>query len=166
MVEKEGVVTEQLVVPRPYVSKVLFMAHTHLLGAHLGMDKTRDRVLARFYWPGIKSDIEQYCQACPECQRVAPRATVRNPLIPMPIIETLFDRIALDIVGPLPKTSRGHRYIPVLVDYATRYPEALPLRTATAKAVAKELLLLFSRVGIAREILTDQGSCFMSRVIK
>ena len=80
----------------------------------------------------------------------------------MPIIETLFDRIALDIVGPLPKTSRGHRYILVLVDYATRYPEALPLRAA----VAKEVLLLFSRVGIAREILTDQGSCFMSRVIK
>ena len=126
------------------------------------MDNTRDRVLARFYWPGIKRDIEQYCQACPECQRVAPRATVRNPLIPMPIIETPFDQIALDIVGPLPKTSRGHRYILVLVDYATRYPEALPLRAA----VAKELLLLFSRVGIAREILTDQGSCFMSRVIK
>jgi hypothetical protein len=64
----------------------------------------------------------------------------------MPIIETPFDRIALDIVGPLPKTSRGHRYILVLVDYATRYPEALPLRAATAK-VARELMLLFSRVG-------------------
>ena len=62
----------------------------------------------------------------------------------MPIIETPFDRIALDIVGPLPKTSRGHRYILVLVDYATRYPEALPLRAATAKAVARELMLLFS----------------------
>ena len=166
VVEKGGDVTEQLVVPRPYVSKVLYMAHTHLLGAHLGMDKTRDRVLARFYWPGVKRDVERYCQGCPECQRVAPRPTVRNPLIPMPIIETPFDRIALDIVGPLPKTSRGHRYILVLVDYATRYPEALPLRAATAKAVARELMLLFSRVGIAREVLTDQGSCFMSRVLK
>ena len=113
-------------VPRPYVSKVLFMAHTHLLGAHLGMDKTRDRVLARFYWPGVKRDVEQHCQACPECQRVAPRATVRNPLIPMHIIETPFDQIALDNVRPLPKTSRGHRYILVLVDYASRYPETLP----------------------------------------
>ena len=166
VVEQEGGVTEQLVVPRPYVSKILFMAHTHLLGAHLGMDKTRDRVLARFYWPGVKRDVERYCQACPECQRVAPRATVRNPLIPMPIIEIPFVRIAMDIVGPLPKTSRGHRYILVIVDYATRYPEALPLRAATAKAVAKEQFLLFSRVGIAREVLTDQGSCFMSRVMK
>ena len=84
------------------------MAHTHLLGAHLGMDKTRERLLARFYWPGVKRDVERHCQGCPECQRVAPRATVRNPLVPMPIVETPFDRIALDIVGPLPKTSRGH----------------------------------------------------------
>ena len=44
---------EQLIVPRSYVSKVLYMAHSHLLGAHLGRDKTRDRVLARFYWPGV-----------------------------------------------------------------------------------------------------------------
>uniref|UniRef100_A0A8C5B8M4 Gypsy retrotransposon integrase-like protein 1 n=1 Tax=Gadus morhua TaxID=8049 RepID=A0A8C5B8M4_GADMO len=142
------------------------MAHTHLLGAHLGMDKTRERILARFYWPGVRRDVERHCQGCPECQRVAPRPTARNPLIPMPIIETPFDRFALDIVGPLPKTSRGHRYILVLVDYATRYPEALPLRAATAKAVARELMLLFSRVGIAKEVLTDQGSCFMLRVMK
>ena len=72
VMKKGGEVTEQLVVPRPYVSKVLFMAHTHLLGAHLGMDKTRDRVLARFYWPGIKKDVERHCQGCPECQRAAP----------------------------------------------------------------------------------------------
>ena len=166
VVEREGEVIEQLLVPRPYISKVLFMAHSHLLGAHLGMDKTREGVLARFYWPGVKEDVVRYCQSCPECQRMAPRPTVRNPLIPMPIIEVPFDRIALDIVCPLPKTSRGHRYILVIVDYATRYPEALSFRAATTKAVAQELMLLFSRVGIASEVLTHQGSCFMSRVMK
>ena len=157
---------EQLIVPRTYVSKVLYMAHSHLLGAHLWTDKTRDRVIDRFYWPGVKKDIEDYCRACPECQRTAPRPSVRNPLIPLPLIEVPFNRLALDIVGPLPRTSRGHRYILVMVDYATRYPEAIPLRAATAKAVARELMTLFSRVGIVREILTDQGSCFMSRVLK
>ena len=125
VVEGEGGVREQLVVPRAYVSKVLFMAHTHLMGAHLGMDKTQGRVLARFYYSEVKRDVERHCQGCPECQRVAPRTSVRNLLIPMPIIETPFERLALDIVGPLPKTSRGHRHILVLVDYATRYPEAL-----------------------------------------
>ena len=43
VIQWEGLEAEQLVVPRTYVSKVLFMAHSHLLGAHLGMDKIRDR---------------------------------------------------------------------------------------------------------------------------
>ena len=105
MIEKGGVVREQLVVPRPYVNKVLFMAHSHLLGAHLGMDKTRERILDRFYWPGLKNDVVRFCQACPQCQRTAPRPSVRNPLIPMPIVETQFERLAIDIVGPLPNTA-------------------------------------------------------------
>ncbi|KAM9308372.1 oxygen-regulated protein 1 [Gastrophryne carolinensis] len=51
-------------------------------------------------------------------------------------------------------------------DYATRYPEAIPLRNASSKAIAKELVHVFSRVGIPKEILTDQGTPFMSRVMK
>ncbi|KAL1282699.1 hypothetical protein QQF64_001502 [Cirrhinus molitorella] len=71
----------------------------------------------------------------------------------------------MDLVGPLPKSARGHEHILVVVDYATRYPEAVPLRKATAKAIAQELFLLASRVGIPKEILTDQGTPFMSRLM-
>lgn len=164
---KEGEeMISQLLVPRSHVSKVLYLAHSHALGAHLGMEKTYERVTSRFYWPGVKREVEDYCRQCAECQLHSPKVTYRNPLIPLPIIDVPFKRIGLDIVGPLPKSSRGHRYILVLLDYATRYPEAIPLRTATGKAVAKELFLLCSRVGIPEEILTDQGSCFMSNVMK
>ena len=116
--------------------------------------------MAHSYWPGVKRDIEDYCRACPECQRTAPRPSVRNLLIPMPLIEVPFERLALDIIGPLPRTCRGHRYILGMVDYATLYPKAVPLRATTAKAVARELMILCSRVGIVKEIQTDQGSCF------
>ena len=68
------------------------------------MDK-RDWILDRFYWQGIKKDVTEYCQTCPECQRTAPRPSNRSPLIRMPILEVPFDRLALDIVGPLRKTS-------------------------------------------------------------
>ena len=77
-----------------------------------------------------------------------------SPLIPLPIIDIPFKRFGMNIVGPLPKSSRGHKYILVILDYATRYPEAIPLRTMTGKTVARELFLLFSRVGIAEEILS------------
>ena len=45
-------------------------------------------------------------------------------------------------------------------DYATRYPEAMALRNIDAESVAEELVKLFARVGIPREILTDQGTNF------
>ncbi len=115
---------------------------------------------------GPASKVEDYCPHCSVCQHHSPKVTYRNPLIPLPIIETPFSRIALDIVRPLPKSSRGHRYLLVILDYTTRFPEVIPLRSATSKAVARELVQLFSLVGIADEILTDQGSCFMSSVMK
>ena len=155
----------QLLVPKSHISRVLYLAHTHQLGAHLGVQKTYDRIVARFYWPGVKRAVEDFCKCCEMCQRTAPKPAQRNPLIPLPIIETPFTRIAMDIVGPLPKSARGHRYILVLVDYATRYPEAIPLRAATAKAVAHELVMLFSKMGIPEQIISDQGTCFMSNVL-
>lgn len=71
----------------------------------------------------------------------------------------------MDIVGPLPRSKAGNRYILVLCDYATRYPEAVPLRSIDAEHVAEELIKIFARVGVPEEILTDQGSNFMSKLL-
>ncbi len=60
---------------------------------------------------------------------------------------------------------RAFRFALVLVDYATRYPEAVPLRSISAKSVAEALFRIISRVGIPKEILTDQGTAFMSRTL-
>lgn len=71
----------------------------------------------------------------------------------------------MDIVGPLPHSRAGHKYILVTCDYATRYPDAIPLRSIDAEHIADELVKLFSRVGIPKEILTDQGSNFTSQLL-
>lgn len=63
-------------------------------------------------------------------------------------------------------TDRGNRYILTMVDYATRYPEAVALKSVEAETVAEALVTLFSRVGIPAEILSDQGSQFLSGVMK
>ena len=165
VVKKDGEIICQLLVPRSRRAQVLDYAHAHPLGAHLGMEKTKERVLQRFFWPGVHKDTENFCRTCPECQKVAPKTAYRNPLIPLPIIGTPFERIGMDIVGPLPKSARGHQYILVILDYATRYPEAIPLRKATSRHIAHELFQLSSSLGIPKEILTDQGSPFMSRVM-
>ena len=89
----------------------------------------------------------------------------KEPLGSMPLIDTPLKMVAVDIVGPIaPPSEAGHQYILTLVDYATRYPEAVPLKKITTEAVAEALLDIYSRVIIPEEVLTDQGTQFISKV--
>ncbi|GFO35039.1 Zinc finger protein [Plakobranchus ocellatus] len=101
------------------------------------------------------------------CQRSFPKGqTAKVPLSAVPLIDEPFSRVAVDLVGPIvPSSERGFKYILVLVDYCTRYPEAVPLKSITTEAVAEALVDIFSRVGIPKEILRDQGVPFTSNLM-
>ncbi len=163
--QRRGEEKRLLVVPHSKTEVVIQLAHAHPLAGHLGAANTTQRIRDRFHWPGLEAEVKRFCQACPVYQKTSPKPPPPTPLIPLPIIEVPFERIGMDLVGPLPKSARGHEHILVIVDYVTRYPEAIPLRKATAKNIAHELFMLFSRVGIPAEILTDQGTPFMSRLM-
>ena len=83
----------------------------------------------------------------------------------MEIVIEPFKKIAIDIVGELPRTATGYTYILTIVDYVTRYPEAIPLRTTNAKTGADALIQYFSRVGIPADIVSVQGSNLMSKLM-
>ncbi len=138
---RRGEEKQLLVVPRPKTETVMELAHSHPMAGHLGALNTIQRIRDRFHWPGLDAEVKRFCRACPTCQRTSPSTPPPSPLIPLPIIEVPFERIGMDLVGPLPKSARGHEHILVVVDYATRYPEAIPLRKATSKAIAQELFL-------------------------
>lgn len=146
---------------------ILHLAHTLPWAGHLGRNKTFLRMSSWFYWPSMYAGVHNYCKTCPICQKTSyVRHSDRAYLQPMPVISTPFRRIPMDVVGPLVKSSRGHQYILVVSDYATRFPKAFPLHTVTAPAVLRCLVQLFSRVGILEEIVTDQGTNFMSRLLQ
>lgn len=158
---------EQLVIPSTLRAKVLDLGHSIPWSGHLGQEKTEQRILNRFYWPGFYKDIVEYCKSFPQCQLSArSKRGLKAPLLSLPIIDVPFSRIAMDIVGPLERSRAGHRYILVICDYATRYPEAFPLRHIKARQIANCLLQVFSRVGIPKEVLTDQGTNFTSRSLR
>ncbi len=155
----------QLVVPKAQRSEVLQLGHSIPWSGHLGFAKTCLRVSRRFYWPRMYTDIKEYCQTCPECQLTTGRTPAYAPLFPLPVIDVPFERIGVDVIGPLERSQAGNRFILVISDYATRYPEAYPLRDVTAKQIASALLKFFSQVGIPKEVLSDQGTNFMSRTL-
>ncbi len=158
--------TTQLLVPKSRREMLFQAAHCNPMAGHLGQATTLNRLMARFFWPGIHENVRRWCAACRECQLVNPPASPKAPLRPLPLMQVPFERIGMDLIGPLERSARGHRFALVLVDYATRYPEAVALRNISAKSVAEALFSMISRVGIPKEILTDQGTAFMSRTIR
>ncbi len=69
------------------------------------------------------------------------------PLVQIPRIDVPFQQIAIDMVGPLPRTKRGNHYVLVICDYATKNPEAIALRSQEAEVVAEAVIEVFSRLG-------------------
>lgn len=157
----------QLVVPKRFRNKVLSLAHESIMTGHLGISRTTSKVLAEFYWPGVQADVRRFCRSCDICQRTTPKGrTAKVPLGQMPIIEVPFKRVAVDLVGPIqPATSKGNRYILTVVDFATRYPEAVALKGIETEMVAEALVDIFCRTGVPKEMLTDMGSQFTSELM-
>ncbi|XP_047483006.1 uncharacterized protein LOC125035006 [Penaeus chinensis] len=156
--------SKQLVTPDKYRIHVLNLAHDSLTAGHFSHRKTSFKVFSKFFWPGAGAHIKRYCRSCPICQKFSAKGTVRKvPMKNLPIISEPFSRVAIDLVGPFsPCSERGNKYVLTLIDYATRYPEAVPLKNIDTVTVAESLVEIFSRVGVPREILSDRGSQFKS----
>ena len=146
--------------------KEIILKHLHddETAGHLGQNITINKIKERYFWPNIAKDVREYIQACTICQqRGRPKTT--EPLNPIRVGGP-FDRIGIDIVGPLPVTSNRNQFIVVAMDYLTKWPEARAIRKANAanvEAFIKEDII--ARHGCPLEILSDQGTHFVNATI-
>ena len=158
----------QIVIPSVYRKALLEIAHDGHFSGHFGVRKTQDKIARNFYWPHFKRDVATYVKSCPVCQKVGkPNAKIPlAPLVFVPHVPEPFSVIQIDIVGPLPKTTRGHNYLLTMLDVSTRYVHATPLRVVSAKNIVKSMLDFFSHFGMPRCIQTDGASYFVGNVFK
>ena len=156
-----------IVVPYSWRCEVLQQCHDGAAGGHLGVDKTLSKVRQRYYWPGMRDDIREYCATCSVCaQHKSPNQKRRAKLKGISAGEA-GELVALDILGPLTKTDEGNAYILVIGDHFTKWIEAVPLPNIEAITVARALLDNFiCRFGVPRVLLSDQGRQFESAIFK
>jgi hypothetical protein len=77
------------------------------------------------------------------------------------------ERVAIDIAGPFPQRDRENRYLLIAIDYFTKWPEVYPIPNQEASTMADALVTnLFCRFGVPRELHSDQGRNFESRLMQ
>ena len=156
----------QWVVPTTSIPEALRTAHSSPTGGHFGFWKTIGKVRQRYYWPGMSSDVKAWCRMCSQCNRVKGPGKKNNAPLQQEIVAAPFDRIGVDILGPFPVTERGNKYVLVVMDYFTKWPEAVPIPNQEAETIAMALVNhVFSRNGVPNEIHTDQGRNFEALVM-
>ncbi|KAM7304079.1 uncharacterized protein ISCGN_013979 [Ixodes scapularis] len=168
VVYSSGRRSEQLALPKRFRVAAVTMAHDSIMSGHQGAKNTLNLVAGEFFWPCMQSEIKRYVRSCDVCQRTVPKGKVgKAPLGSMPIIDTLFQRVAIDIIGPIvPIASSGNRYILTMVDMATRYPDAVALKSIGSQQVAEALVQMFTRYGVPAEIFSDRGTNFTSELLR
>lgn len=142
--------------------------HSSTLGGHKGVTKTYNRLRQKYYWDLMKTEVQTFIQNCTGCQlKKLVRVKGRQPMYLTDTPGSSFDKVAMDVMGPLPITTQGHRYILTLQDLLTKYLITVPMKTATSIEIADGLRkYIISYFGAPRSILTDQGTNFTSSLIK
>jgi hypothetical protein len=161
-----GKISEKVLIPHEGREEILQEHHNNRIAGHFGATKTYHRLRKSPYiWPKMKQEAQEWCRLCDLCARTKP--PLRKMKAPMGGIRAgiTMERIAIDVLGPLPETEDKNKYIIVMGDYFTKWIEAYAVPDHTAETVALYLVTdLISRFGIPGTIHTDQGREFQSKL--
>ena len=158
-----------IIYPSPTeITKILKENHDIPISGHLGSNRMLSRIQEKYYWRNMRRDVENYVRKCNQCQ--TNKALRRTNRAPMQITTTStqpFERVSLDIVGPLPESGTAKlRFILTIQDDLTKFSAGYPIRNATAEETAECLIHFISHFGIPKTILTDQGTNFTADLFK
>lgn len=149
------------------IVKILEDNHDSKLSGHSGFTRTYKRIKELYKWDSMKKDIKNYIKRCPSCQ--INKTNFKPTKAPMEITTTSnqpFERLAIDIVGPLPQTINNNRFILTMQDDLTKYSYAVAIPNHESRTVAEQLSKFITLFGIPKVFLSDQGTDFTSQLIK
>lgn len=148
---------------RDEIDQVLRDFHFSPTGGHQGVKRTVERLQQSYHWPGLVKDVKNMIRTCEICNKNKYGKATKMPMQITSTATKPFQRIALDIVGPLPESEDGFKYLLTFQDDLTKFVGAIPIPNQEAQTVAKEFVShVVLRFGIPDSILTDQGSNFLS----
>jgi hypothetical protein len=148
---------------------ILREAHDLDYSIHPGSTKMYQDLKQKYWWYGLKRDVAAHVAMCEVCQRV--RVEHQRPvglLYLLKIPEWKWEKIAMDFMTGLPRTSKGYDSIWVIVDRLTKVAHFILVKTTYKGSQLVELYIarIMSLHGVRKKIILDRGSRFTPRFWK
>jgi transposase InsO family protein len=156
--------SKQVVVPNSLRSKVLYLEHYPTAVAHPGAHRMFRTMMRSFYWPHMAEDVFETVRKCDACARNRISERRHTNFLQLFPAKGPLESVAMDILGPLPRTKHGNRFLLVIADRYTKVTRTVPLRTVTAISVARSFVDQCVYVyGPPVSLLTDNGPQFTAK---
>nr|CAD2177516.1 unnamed protein product [Meloidogyne enterolobii] len=144
---------QRMIIPKSLQSRILKTLHI----AHPGIVRMKAIAKEHVYWPGIGREIERIVRQCEQCQGAAKTAT-KTLLTPWTAPKEVFERTHVDFAGPC---SDGYTYL-LFIDAYSKWPEVCQMDSITTKDTISVLKSIVHRLGIPKELVSDNGRQFRS----
>ena len=155
----------RIVPPRHRMKAIIREAHDLPTSGHQGQESTFRKISEIYFWPRMKSDIQDFVKTCQICQK-RDRKKGETALQPIKKHPKPFYQVGMDVMGPLPMTMSGKRYIVIAVDHFTKWVEIRALESNDAQSIASFFHEdVICRYGVPEILTTDQGSEFVNELL-
>lgn len=147
--------------------QILAECHSSPLGGHRGINQTLKCIQSQFKWEGLAKNVEEYVTKCPSCQiHKTENRHVKQPMVISTTAMEPFEKVFVDVVGPLHRTVANNAYILTMQCDLTKFSMAVPMVNHEANTVAYHLVTsCICLHGIPNTLVSDQGTEFLSRVM-
>lgn len=155
--------TTQVVIPEALKGRLMTSHHEPPLGAHPGARKMYSTLRRGVYWPAMVADVYGHVARCTGCSRS--HLDERKHTSTLKLFPATQPRasLAMDILGPLPESGGGQKFILVMVDRFSKLSRAVPMRVITAVEVASAFVdVWIASYGIPDSVMADNGPQFGS----
>jgi len=134
-------------------------AHASVTGGHMGVKKNQVKVAKQAYWVGWSKPVRDFCRNCDVCAKYHRGATKKQGELQNMWVGAPWERVAIDITGPHPQSTKGNKFMITVLDHFTKYAFAFPVRSHDTITVAKYLVeRVFLVYGVPTQLLSDRGA--------
>ncbi|GKB32248.1 putative reverse transcriptase domain-containing protein [Tanacetum coccineum] len=143
---------------------IMHESYKSMYSIHPGYDKMYQDLKKLYWWPNMKAIIVEYVGKCLTCSRVKVECQKTSDLQPE-IPTWKWERITMDFVTKLPKTSNDHDTIWVIIDRLTKSAHFIPTREIDSMETLTRLYIkeIVLRHEVSISIISDRDSHFTSR---
>lgn len=149
---------EQIVIPKSLIPYILEGSET----VHFAFFKNYRSIKEKYYWRNMYRDIKNFSYSCKLCIEKKGFSLTKSPIQNFQPTSRPMELISLDILGPLPMSEQGNKYVLTVIDHFSKYSILFALKDITAPTIANKLMEVVVTFGVPNSILTDLGTNFQS----